>query len=587
MPGQYSVIGAGESTTFAHEAGHNLGCSHDRAHSVGGPGIYPYSYGLGFDANGVNYGDVMSYVEVNLDSFSSPKFSAYGQATGIADPDPNSADNTLSIETYVSGSPISLTVVPSVSILSPAPGAVYTALDAITITASASAAFGSITQTEIYFDGRVIGSSNSSACTAVFGPLPAGSHKIFARAYDTQLNQASSCTQDVLVTSLLPPPWQEADLKWPAERYSAMGSSGYLGGVFTLNGADCQEPNANYVEDGPQFVYQSLCGDGELEVHLSSIPASGGAWGGLMLRASLAPDAPSLRILYSQTDGFVTLWRVLKGGANFKTLAGVHSPSVWLRLKRVGLQAQAWYSSDGAIWYNPAATDIDLGPAPLLGMACGNTDLAPPAQVGFDQVTFHADACYSPTITPTWSPTPSETSTPTVTPTRTVTRSFTSTPTVTPTFSQTLTRTPSPTDSPTRTVTPSFSDSPTVSDTDTPSPSPTVTTTFSATGTITLTPTLSPTPPVPIPPSGKTIYVYPQPALDDLTLVYSLGQAGPVKAYFYNVLGNIVAEQGDVGQAIPNNLMKVDIGKWGWGIYYIVLDSGGKKSGPQKFLVGK
>ncbi|HEV8378285.1 MAG TPA: zinc-dependent metalloprotease family protein, partial [Tepidisphaeraceae bacterium] len=83
---------AGPSYTLAHELGHNLGASHDKA-NAGGPGATSYAYGWRFWADGVLYHDIMSYDPgQTIPYFSNPKVKYKGVPTGTA-----TADNARTI----------------------------------------------------------------------------------------------------------------------------------------------------------------------------------------------------------------------------------------------------------------------------------------------------------------------------------------------------------------------------------------------------------------------------------------------------------------------------------------------------------
>lgn len=96
----YSVSGYGRDTggsnffcsqyTFAHELGHNMGSTHDRA-NAGSQGAYPYSYGHGVAGQ---FGTVMSYISPAVGFFSNPSVTCPGNSPcGIAD----NADNARSL----------------------------------------------------------------------------------------------------------------------------------------------------------------------------------------------------------------------------------------------------------------------------------------------------------------------------------------------------------------------------------------------------------------------------------------------------------------------------------------------------------
>jgi hypothetical protein len=80
--------------TFGHELGHNMGCAHDRANAS--VGVYPYSFGYR-TASGA-YRTVMAYAPgQRVQYFSNPNVSFNGEALGIAEPAPDSAENWKSL----------------------------------------------------------------------------------------------------------------------------------------------------------------------------------------------------------------------------------------------------------------------------------------------------------------------------------------------------------------------------------------------------------------------------------------------------------------------------------------------------------
>lgn len=98
-PQGFSVNWSGsiDKGTPAHEWGHNLGCHHDRG-STDGIGCDSYSFGHFFRGrSGNKWGTIMSYWGDRIPRFSNPGTMFDGVPTGLAEGDPNAADNARTI----------------------------------------------------------------------------------------------------------------------------------------------------------------------------------------------------------------------------------------------------------------------------------------------------------------------------------------------------------------------------------------------------------------------------------------------------------------------------------------------------------
>ena len=115
LPGSCSIFN-GSPFIFTHEAGHNLGCAHDRLHADSGYDKSGCNYGYSFTPpNGSDvYGDIMSYVGSQIQQFSSPERFFLGEATGLPEGhvnrfgEPDAADNVLALNRRVPYTALSL-----------------------------------------------------------------------------------------------------------------------------------------------------------------------------------------------------------------------------------------------------------------------------------------------------------------------------------------------------------------------------------------------------------------------------------------------------------------------------------------------
>jgi len=79
---------------LAHELAHNFGCHHDRATEGATEGDGKYSYGFNFKLNGQDVGTIMSYAPTRVPFFSNPDVSYAGIRLGVADDQPEAADDS-------------------------------------------------------------------------------------------------------------------------------------------------------------------------------------------------------------------------------------------------------------------------------------------------------------------------------------------------------------------------------------------------------------------------------------------------------------------------------------------------------------
>src|SRR5204862_221588 len=119
------------------------------------------------------------------------------------------------------------------------------AFDTLNLSASASDADGTVILVEYYVDGRLVTSASSAPYTATWGPLAAGSHQVYARAYDDSGNQAPSCAAVISVASTVPAPWLK--ISRAGNAYSTYTSSD--GAVWTQFPATAQTVALGAVPD--------------------------------------------------------------------------------------------------------------------------------------------------------------------------------------------------------------------------------------------------------------------------------------------------------------------------------------------------
>ena len=205
------------SHTFAHEVGHNLGCSHDRAN--GGCGAHSYSYGHRFTAsNGNQYRTVMSYAPgQRISYFSNPDVTYLGTPTGVPGTGSDSADNARTIN--ITASIVAAFRNPPVSPPPPSPPADTTppaipgGLIADTVSTSqinlswnaATDAGGSGLAGYRVFRGSTLLATTSATTYSATGLTPVTAYCFRVAAYDSAGNTSAVSSAVCATTQTAPP----------------------------------------------------------------------------------------------------------------------------------------------------------------------------------------------------------------------------------------------------------------------------------------------------------------------------------------------------------------------------------------------
>jgi hypothetical protein len=160
--------------------------------------------------------------------------------------------------------------------------------------------------------------------------------------YDTT-KLAKSYVDNVRVHKL-PQPWSYQDIGTVITAGTAYYS--YDEQLFKVRGGG---GGVHKDQSGFQFTNRTMNGcHNELIAHLASVTGPAGSAGGLMLRASLAADAPYV-LVYPEGSGAYFSSRTTAGGA--VTQRAVALPGPWLKIAKTSSTTVYLYvSSDGASW---------------------------------------------------------------------------------------------------------------------------------------------------------------------------------------------------------------------------------------------
>jgi phosphatidylserine/phosphatidylglycerophosphate/cardiolipin synthase-like enzyme len=179
----------------------------------------------------------------------------------------------------------------------------------------------------------------------------------------------------------VPAGWGDADVG----AVGAAGSSSYTGGTFTVSGAGADVWGT---ADAFHFTYQSLSGDGQIVARVASVE-NVNSWSkaGVMIRGSLAANAPFAFMLVSPGKGTAFQYRSSGGGAAASISGTGAAAPVWLRLVRRGNVITASQSTNATSWTTIGSASIATGTSVQIGLAVSSHVKSELCSAAFASVT--------------------------------------------------------------------------------------------------------------------------------------------------------------------------------------------------------
>jgi len=279
--------------------------------------------------------------------------------------------------------PLSDIVAPTVSIASPAAGAVL----AGTVTVHALAT-DDVELADVRFtvDGATLGVVSSPPFAVAWDTTRAAdtSHTLTVEARD----RGGNVTRRSITASVA----NRVNEEWADEPIGSAPGSGaatYAAGRLSLTAAGT---DVYATADGFYFSHRQWSGDGDLVARVASLTAPADAQfaiAGLMFRESAAADSRHAAVILS-TDGKVKFRRRAASGAltlSDGPSAGAAFAPAWLKLSRRGDTFSASLSADGVAWKPVfAPTKISMAPTVEVGLLALRSGGAEPAHATFDNI---------------------------------------------------------------------------------------------------------------------------------------------------------------------------------------------------------
>jgi hypothetical protein len=227
----------------------------------------------------------------------------------------------------------------------------------------------------------MVGSDTFAMGTTVLAGLAVSSHVTGVNA--TATFDGVTVSSGGALPAALPDDWAHGDVG----DVSIAGDATHEGGTFEVTGSGADIWGA---ADAFHFAYTTLTGDGAIVARVTSIPQGIHAWvkAGVMIRASLAADAPHAFMLASAEKGMAFQRRAAAGGISTHTSGTLSAAPRWVKLQRTGDLFSAYESGDGVNWALVGTDTIAMGATVHAGLAVTSHATGASATCSFEGVAI-------------------------------------------------------------------------------------------------------------------------------------------------------------------------------------------------------
>ena len=150
--------------------------------------------------------------------------------------------------------------------------------------------------------------------------------------------------------------------------------------IITSSGQNGFDP----LNDNFGFVYQEICGDGEIVAKIESIDGSG--WAGIMMRETTDSDAKSFALFSDLSPNTQSQTRYTTGGLKVQQQHFFGALAIWLKIERQGNWFFAYKSADGINFNYVHAVNVAMDPCVLVGLATSSNNPGVPVTGTFSNI---------------------------------------------------------------------------------------------------------------------------------------------------------------------------------------------------------
>ncbi|MDB6115083.1 MAG: hypothetical protein JWQ62_2028, partial [Lacunisphaera sp.] len=156
--------------------------------------------------------------------------------------------------------------------------------------------------------------------------------------------------------------------------------------------------------DGFHGLFSSAEGDVTVIARVASMTNTHPwATAGVMIRASLSPDAPNAAMLLTADIVCVFQARTTAGGDTASTSGGYFNAPYWVKLTRTGNTFAGFISADGLTWTQVGSQDIAMSGTIYVGVAGSSHNVGAQTTIAFDHLTVTTSSAPPPPPPASWS----------------------------------------------------------------------------------------------------------------------------------------------------------------------------------------